>query len=356
TILRAVYSKRQLHEVMVNFWSDHFNIDSSKGDCRWLKVADDREVVRKHALGSFPEMLRASALSPAMLWYLDGRVNRKRNTDERPNENYARELLELHTLGVHGGYTQKDVMETARCLTGWTVRSNEWFRNGAVEFEEKNHDDGEKVVLGETIPVGLGRKDLDRVLEIISLHPATAEFLATKLCRRFISDDPPQSAIEITQQAFLSSGGDIPSTLRALFHTEEFKEARGQKLKRPFRYIVSALRATGAKTMAEQSLWDYLVRMGQAPFQFPTPDGYPDAAEPWLGTLFWRWKFAVALCRNGIEGTEIQREELKKACQTEEGLMAHFLGRLPNEVEKETFNSSEEGMALMLASPAFQRC
>jgi len=356
TILRAVYSKRQLFEVMVNFWSDHFNIDSSKGDCKWLKVADDREVIRAHALGSFPEMLRASALSPAMLWYLDGRVNRKRNPGERPNENYARELLELHTLGVHGGYTQKDVMEIARCLTGWTVRSNEWFKKGSVEFKPDSHDDGEKVVLGERIEAGLGKGDLDRVLDIVALHPSTAEYLATKLCRRFISDDPPQTAVEKTKRAFIESGGEIRNTLRELFHCEEFKSSRGQKLKRPFRYLVSALRATGARTWAEQPLWDYLVRMGQAPFQFPTPDGYPDVAEPWLGTLFWRWNFAVALCKNRIEGTTVRREELAGVCGSQENMMTHFFGRLPNEVEKQTFQSSEEGMALLLASPAFQRC
>ena len=162
-LLRARYSERQLHEVMVDFWTDHFNIDSSKGDCRWLKAADDRDVIRRHALGTFPEMLRASAMSPAMLWYLDGRVNRYGTPGDRPNENYARELLELHTLGVHGGYTQQDVMEVARALSGWTVRSKREvvFGLGKVEFHPEWHDDGEKRVLGRVIPAGLGRRDLD---------------------------------------------------------------------------------------------------------------------------------------------------------------------------------------------------
>ncbi|HIA47739.1 MAG TPA: DUF1800 family protein [Candidatus Hydrogenedentes bacterium] len=137
TVLRAVYSERQLYEVMVGFWSDHFNIDHSKGDCQWLKTADDREVIRKHALGTFPELLRASALSPAMLWYLDGRENRKSSPDEQPNENYGRELLELHTLGVDGGYTQQDVMEVARCLTGWTVRSEKNFGRAGSSFAQR---------------------------------------------------------------------------------------------------------------------------------------------------------------------------------------------------------------------------
>src|ERR1041384_25647 len=192
-VLRAVYSERQLYEVMVGFWSDHFNIDPGKGDCRWLKAWDDRAVIRKYALGdcglrepttlferlqtfwgggsgapktafNFPAMLRASALSPAMLWYLDGRANRKAGPSEKPNENYARELLELHTLGVHGGYTQKDVMEVARCLTGWTVRGKRQFSKATVEFQQRLHDDGAKEVLGQRIPTGLGERDLDRVL------------------------------------------------------------------------------------------------------------------------------------------------------------------------------------------------
>src|SRR5260221_948711 len=141
-LLRATLSKRQLYEVLVEFWTDHFNIDSSKGECAWLKAGDDREVIRKHAFGRFPELLRASASSPAMLWYLDGRANVKRTAVERPNENYARELLELHTLGVHGGYTQQDVMEAARCLTGWTVRDKNGFRKAMLAFHVDEHDNG----------------------------------------------------------------------------------------------------------------------------------------------------------------------------------------------------------------------
>src|SRR5262249_51472422 len=165
TVVRAVLSERQLYEVMVEFWSDHFNIDPSKGDCKWLKVADDRDVIRKHALGKFPEMLRASALSPAMLWYLDGRVNKREHMGDKPNENYARELLELHTLGVHGGYTQKDVMEVARCLTGWTVRSKDqkpYFEIGKVEFNLQRHDCEAKDVLGQRIsgiPASLNKEE-----------------------------------------------------------------------------------------------------------------------------------------------------------------------------------------------------
>jgi len=352
-LLQAVWSRRQLYEVMVNFWTDHFNIDSSKGDCKWLKAADDRDVIRPHALGRFPELLRASALSPAMLWYLDGRVNRKREGDDKPNENYARELLELHTLGVHGGYTQRDVMEVARCLTGWNVRSMKQFRKGRVEFHRELHDDGPKLVLGQTIPAGLGEQDLDRVLEIVSLHPATARHLSEKLCRRFIADEPPASAVEAVASAFLAHDGEMRPVLRVLFSRPEFLESRRTKVKRPFEFVASALRATEADTDAGPALIGYLPRMGHAPFQYPTPEGYSDKAAHWMGTLLWRWKFAVALTGNAIPGTKI-------AVGTENfggeyGLMAHLLGRRPQASEAESFHSSGNGLALLLASPGFQR-
>ncbi len=353
-LARAVFSERQLYEVMVQFWSDHFNIDPSKGDCKWLKVADDREVIRKHALGRFSEMLRASALSPAMLWYLDGRVNRRENMAQKPNENYARELLELHTLGVHGGYTQRDVMEVARCLTGWTVRSRNqkpYFEIGKVEFKLQQHDCEAKEVLGENIAAvpghlnkaereRLGQKELDRVLEIVTRHPATARHLSTKLCQRFIADEPPAVAVEAVAKIFTQTAGDVRATLRALFATEEFRQARGNKFKRPFNYIVSALRATGARTDAGLEIIDYLQRMGHAPFNYPTPDGYPEPAAPWLGTLLWQIDF----------------EALRKNSGGEAGLMAHLLGRKPTVDETQAYDDSGAGLALMLASPAFQRC
>ena len=369
-VTRAVRSERQLYEVMVQFWSDHFNIDPSKGDCKWLKVADDREVIRKHALGKFPDMLRASALSPAMLWYLDGRVNRRENMAEKPNENYARELLELHTLGVHGGYTQKDVMEVARCLTGWTVRSKAqkpYFQIGKVEFKLPQHDCGSKQVLGQKIPAipanlnpaqreHLGQRELDRVLGIVTNHPATARHLGTKLCQRFIADEPPAGAVETVATTFTQTSGDICATLRALFATSEFRQQRGNKFKRPFNYIVSALRATGANTDAGLEIIDYLQRMGHAPFNYPTPDGYPEPAAPWMGTLLWRWNFALAVSENKIKGTKIDFATLQKNSGGDAGLMAHILGRKPTAEETQAYHDSGAGLALMLSSPAFQRC
>ncbi len=358
TILRAALSERQLFEVMVHFWSDHFNIDPSKADARWLKTADDRDVIRAHALGNFRDLLRASAVSPAMLWYLDGRVNRVSRANEKPNENYARELLELHTLGVHGGYTQQDVMEVARCLSGWTVRDKKKFFKGRVEFQARQHDNGAKRVLGQEIPAGLGARDLDRVLEIVVAHPATAQHLASKLCRRFITDEPPAAAVAATATAFVESRGDIPATLRALFGTAEFRApvARGTKFKRPFHFVVSALRATNAETDASKALVDYLVRLGHAPFRYATPDGYPEEATHWQSTLLWRWNFATALAANRIKGTRITPEVLREKIGSDEALMATLLGRQPTREERAAYHDSGSGLALLVASPAFQRC
>jgi uncharacterized protein (DUF1800 family) len=352
-ILRAVWSRRQLYEVMTNFWTDHFNIDSSKGDCKWLKAADDHDVIRRHAMGRFPDLLRASALSPAMLWYLDGRVNRKRDGDDKPNENYARELLELHTLGVDGGYTQRDVMEVARCLTGWTVRSVKQLHKGRVEFLAAQHDDDEKFVLGRRIAAGQGADDLDRVLEIVCLHPATARHIAWKLCRRFIADDLPPAAVTAVAASFLRNCGEIRPTLRTLFSTPEFLASRRTKIKRPFEFVVSSLRATEAETDAGPALSDYLLQMGHAPFHYPTPEGYSDQSRHWMGTLLWRWKFAVALSGNAIPGTKATARQSNFGGET--GMMAHLLGRRPSGMEAASFRTCGDGLALLLASPGFQR-
>ncbi len=367
TLLRAIYSERQLFEVMCEFWSDHFNIDPGKGDCRWTKPTDDADVIRKHALGNFHELLRASALSPAMLWYLDGRANVKRKPDEKPNENYARELMELHTLGVHGGYTQQDVMEVARCLTGWTVRGrrDDGFAKTlrspqtdhfAVFFRNEAHDDAAKRVLGTEVPAGLGKGDLDRVVEIVCGHASTARFIARKLCVRFIADEPPTSAVTAVASAFSTSKGDIRTTLCALFATPEFASSPGIKFKRPFHFIVSALRATNASTTADRPLLSYLERMGHMPFRWPTPDGYPATAQHWHSTLLWRWNFALALANNQIGGTSIQRARLQARIGSDVGLMATLLGRQPRAEESDAWLKSGDGLALMIASPAFQRC
>ena len=358
TVLRAVLSECQLLEVMVQFWTDHFNVDPSKGESRWLKVADDRDVIRAHALGEFGALLRASAVSPAMLWYLDGRVNRRASDGVHPNENYARELLELHTLGVQGGYTQQDVMEVARCLTGWTVRDRKRFLRGRVEFVARLHDDGPKRVLGHEIPAGLGAGDLDRVLGIVAAHPATARHLAWKLCRRFIADQPPEEAVGAVAAGFTASGGSIPATLRALFATPAFNApvARGAKFKRPFHFVVSALRATNARTDASRDVIDALVRLGHAPFRWATPDGYPEEAPHWQGTLLWRWNFATALVAGRVRGSTVNVADLRERLGGDDGVMATVLGRRPSGAERAAYHQSGAGLALVLASPAFQSC
>lgn len=355
-ILQALHSKRQLNEIMVDFWSDHFNIDPSKGDSKWLKPADDRDVIRAHALGSFPALLKASVLSPSMLWYLDGRVNRRANESEKPNENHGRELLELHTMGAHGGYTQRDVMEIARCLTGWTVRerAKSRFAIGKVEFSPHLHDDGPKVLLGNHIPAGLGAADLDRVIEILAHHPSTARFIAEKLCRRFIADDPPAAAVRIVAETFHRTHGEMKSTLTTLFETAEFWASRGGRIKRPFHFVVSALRATAASTHAGPALQNHLLRLGHAPFQYPTPDGYPDEPQPWMATLLWRWKFALDFANHAIKGTSFSPNKLVRAAGGETALAAHLLGRAASQAERSAAKSSGARLALLLASPAFQ--
>ncbi|HEY6243971.1 MAG TPA: DUF1800 domain-containing protein [Pyrinomonadaceae bacterium] len=363
TLLRALYSKRQLLEVMVGFWTDHLNINLEKGDCIYLKPSDDRLVIRAHALGNFKELIRASATSPAMLVYLDGKENQKKEPSDVPNENYARELLELHTLGVDGGYTQTDVYEAARSLTGWRLQTG--WRKGTVYFDPGMHDDGEKCVLGQSIPAGGGITDVDELVEIACNHPSTAHHIATKLARRFVSEDPPASLVKRLASVFSATDGDIKSLLRVVFTSDEFKLSKGLKFKRPFQYIVSCLRALGADTHAHQPLIEYLQRMGQGPFQYPTPDGYPDRTAPWLGTMLWRWNFAFGAASNRLPTVAVPLDQLAQAVGGFRSgkLMPYFVGRKGSDAELkaiaeyQTANLDDaELVALALASPAFQRC
>lgn len=380
TLLRAIYSKRQLHEVMVEFWTDHFNIDLEKGDCIYFKPADDRDVIRKHALGNFRELLRASATSPAMLVYLDGRSNKITPQKPVPNENYAREIMELHTLGVNGGYSQKDIYEAARCLSGWTVNLRKDKQSllkqykqptrGETFFNVELHDNGAKSVLGHTVPSGGGEADLDRLVEILCQHPSTAKHIATKLCRHFVSDPPPEALISEVARSFAETRGDIKAMLRVIFKSEAFSNTRGVLLKRPFRYVVSSLRATAADTHAHASLIVWLHRMGQSLFQYPTPDGYPDSENPWMGTLLWRWNYSLNLANGNQSMATLDLAQLFRAldpawskgtldqAQTIK-LFAHLCGRKPNATELNAVQgliTNEEILGVLLASPAFQRC
>ena len=214
---RATYSRRQLYEIMVDFWTNHFNIFIGAPPEIFLKSKDDREVIRPHALGKFPDLLRASAMSPAMLTYLDNAFSKQEN----PNENYARELLELHTLGVDGGYTQKDVEETARVFTGWTVTSfRDSDRPGYFVFRPFWHDTHEKTVLGHHFHANVGQEEGEQLLEILAMYPSTARQICQKLCRRFVADDPPQALVERAAETYLASGGDIREVLTTILTSE----------------------------------------------------------------------------------------------------------------------------------------
>lgn len=304
-LLRAVYSRRQLFERMVEFWTDHFNIYAFKGEGAQLKVGDDRDTIRAHVLGNFRALLGASARSAAMLGYLDNAANRK----GVPNENYARELMELHTLGVHGGYTQRDVQEVARCLTGWTSERH-WHR-GRFTFDASHHDDGVKRVLGMTLPAGGGLTDGERVLDLLAAHPATAHHLARKFCRRFLGAEPAP-LVQSLAATFRATGGDIKAVLRALLLSPDLM-ASPPLLKRPLDYAVSALRAFDADTDGGPALQAHLEKMGQPLFAWPMPDGFPDRASAWTGALLPRWNFALALAGNQIANTSVDWPALTQA-------------------------------------------
>ena len=293
---RQIFSKRQLYEIMVEFWTDHFNIHLLNGLGPTLKPEDDLNVIRTHALGNFRDLLHASAKSPSMLFYLDNFFNQA----AAPNENYARELMELHTLGVNGGFTENDVKEVARCFTGWTIRFPGDLSGpyGSFVFDAANHDNNAKVVLGNTITAGGGQSDGEQVLDILAAHPSMAQFIATKLCRRFISDNPDQTTIDAVATAFTQSNGEIKDTLRALFATNAFKNSSDLKFSRPAEYLAGAVRAlapastypgdNGQLFFFAQSI------LGQLPYYWPTPDGYPDIQSYWASTggLLGRWRLS----------------------------------------------------------------
>ncbi len=303
TILRALYSQRQLHQVLVDFWSNHFSIYIAKNDCRWMKTVDDREVIRQYAFGKFKDLLLASAQSPAMLEYLDNRLNVKGVA----NENYAREIMELHSLGVDGGYTQKDVQELARALTGWTIMplraaSLAPDKAGTFIFDPKRHDDGAKKILGVELPAGGGINDALKIIDVLANHPSTARYLSRKLVTRFVADNPPDALVQRAAQTFAQTGGDIRAVLGTILHSDEFKNSFAQKIKRPFELIASALRALDAQIEDGRALNAALRLMGQGLFLHPTPDGYPDNGAAWINTsaLLARWNLALLAAANRV--------------------------------------------------------
>ncbi len=287
TVLRQVYSPAQLYERMVEFWSDHFNINLLDDRINYLKTSDDRDAVRPNALGKFRDLLHANARSPAMLLYLDNYSN----TKEGPNENYARELLELHTLGVDGGYTEADVVEVARAFTGWTI-SRETID---FTFRMDAHDRRKKTVLGVTLKKTYsgGVTDGEQVLDLLASHPSTARFISAKLIRRFVSDEPDEGLLDELTTVFMDTDGDIKALLRTIFHSEVFWASREMKMKRPLDFLTSAIRRFDLKVSEKLFSYVYtrLKQLGQVPFFWHAPDGYPDTAAYWTNTsaLVSRW-------------------------------------------------------------------
>ncbi len=384
-IVRAAYSDRQLEEVMTDFWFNHFNVYAQKGPEAEYLTSYERDVIRPHALGRFRDLLEATAKSPAMLFYLDnwqsvdpngvhpannraaargGRggffgprfpmqpqnPNAKQPQQKRGlNENYGRELMELHTLGVDGGYTQADVVNVARAFTGWTIDQPR--QGGSFRFEPRFHDEGEKVVLGHRIKAGGGENDGEQVLDILAMHPSTAKFISTKLARRFVSDTPPPALVDRAAQRYLETGGDIREVLRTILTSPEFfaADAYRAKVKTPFEFVVSAVRATGSEVTNPTMLVQQIAQLGEPLYRCQPPTGYADKAEAWVntGALLNRMNFGLALVSGRMRGVEPGTASVGAA--------------LANDISSSTAATIAKSTdphqiaALTLGSPEFQR-
>jgi uncharacterized protein (DUF1800 family) len=336
--LRAIYSERQLQQVMDDFWFNHFNVFAGKGEVKWYLTSYERDVIQPHTLGKFRDLVTATAQSPAMLFYLDNflsadpnaaqrlaaeramRQQMRRNPYNYPprpqpqgqnkkqerglNENYGRELMELHTLGVDGGYTQKDVTEVARCFTGWTIEKPREFPQ--FKFAEQLHDPYPKTVLGKKIHAG-GIKDGEEVIELLTKNPNTARFISTKLARRFVSDTPPPALVDRMAKTFQKFDGDIREVLRTMIYSPEFwtRTAYRAKVKTPYELVVSSVRALGTDVDTPMPLVQWVGRIGEPLYQCQPPTGYSDKAEAWVntGSLLNRLNFSLALAGNKVRGS-----------------------------------------------------
>jgi uncharacterized protein (DUF1800 family) len=345
-VLRAAYSERQLEEVMVDFWFNHFNVFAGKGLTQTFLTGYERDAIRPHVLGRFRDLLEATAKSPAMLFYLDNwqsadpnaperlmaersargarfgfrfppeRMPNPNQNAQRPldpargrqkrglNENYGRELMELHTLGVDGGYTQQDVVNVARAFTGWTIDQPR--QGGGFRFEPRLHDTSEKIVLGHKIKAGGGQSDGEQVLDILASHPSTATFISTKLVRRFVSDTPPPALVERAAKRFRDTHGDIRGVLETILTSPEFfaADAYRAKVKTPFEFVVSSVRVTGADVTEAAPLVQAVRTLGMPLYMCQPPTGYADRAESWVntGALLNRMNFALQLVSGKMRG------------------------------------------------------
>jgi uncharacterized protein (DUF1800 family) len=325
-LTRDIYSNAQLQEVMTDFWLNHFNIYLQKdAQMPYYLVSYERDVIRPLALGKFEDLLEAVAHSPAMMLYLDNaqsigpdspaaerakmaaeRSGKEKKANEGLNENYGRELMELHTLGVNGGYTQADVTEVARVLTGWGV--DEPVRGGGFQFNVNRHEPGAKTVLGEKIKEG-GELEGRELLHLLASRPATAEFISKKLAMRFVNDDPPHALVDRMAKAYMASGGDIPTVLKVLFHSPEFWAASDKraKVKTPLEFVVSAVRASNADVSNFQPLIQALRQMGMPLYGCIPPTGYYWDEATWVstGALVDRMNFALSLAGNKLQGVQV---------------------------------------------------
>jgi uncharacterized protein (DUF1800 family) len=373
-LARAVTSERQLDEVMTDFWENHFSVFTGKGQTRVFIPSYDRDVIRPHALGKFRDLLGAVAKSPAMLFYLDqfqstvdsahSSLRGTRPARMRPaararglNENYARELLELHTLGVDGGYTQRDVIEVARALTGWTMNPRQG--TGFV-FRPEIHDADAKVVLGHRLAAGRGIEDGEEVLDIVARHPATARFIARKLAVRFVSDDPPPALVERAAATFRRTDGDIRETVRTIVTSPEFfsRAAYRAKVKSPFELVASALRAMGARPDTTPRSAQLVAFLGAPIFGHQAPNGWPETGDAWInaGAILNRINFGLALAGGRVPGASVAQwpdaARLRSAPREQQvdAVISAFLGGQASPDTREILIKGENPLAAKLAA------
>src|SRR5216110_2185473 len=338
-VVRATLSERQLYEVMVDFWTNHFNVYAAKGADRFLTPDYVEHTIRPPAMGKFQDLLIATARSPAMLFYLDNwesvapgtsppfplSARRRGGQGVRPvpkgiNENYARELLELHTLGVDGGYTQQDVIDVARIFTGWSIERPQ--QGGDFEFHDWAHDRGEKLVLGVRFEGGHDMDEGIRLLKLLANHPATMHHVSRRLCQRFVNDDPPDGCVDDAVTAWKRSDGDIREVLRAIFRSPDFwaPENVRAKIKTPLEFVVSAARAVGGDPDTTPRLAQVVARLGEPLFLHVAPDGYPEREDAWVnsGALLDRMNAAVALAAGRLPGVAVSLDSFPSGLDTEQ--------------------------------------
>ena len=362
-LLRAIYSDHQLEELLDDFWFNHFNVFMNKGGERYFVPTYERESIRPHIFGKFRDLLLATAKSPAMLFYLDNwqsvapdladKAPRRPNQKMKQglNENYGRELLELHTLGVDGGYTQKDVIEVARCFTGWTISGQR--KGDSFLFNDKVHDKGEKLVLGHVIKAGGGMDDGLKVIEILAHHPSTAHFISLKLAKRFVADNPPPSLVNRMAETFMQSDGDIRQVMRTMLTSPEFwsRGAYQAKVKTPFEMIVSAVRATNADVQSSFLLANEIQRLGEPLYRKIEPTGYSAANSEWISSaaLLDRMNFALALAHNRVPGITVDTAQWQALSQRDPMDLARYI------LEQDPTSQTKLAIENALQNPELQK-